>query len=265
MSILKTSVGSEIPIRQRRETNGTLASLSAEVVLDLSGDQNATVTLVCNSFVGTIDFFGASDSTGTSYYPIACFPSALGSVGGTATNSPGQPQLTDVIAAGSTIRTYNIPVGQIKRLRVRVAAFTSGSAICNIITDVNPSINTAIIGTPNTLISSSTAAVGVGLTSTLPAVPGLRHVIDFIRVTRSATIVLTASATPVVITTTNIPGALALTLGQDAAAIGVDRELVLDFGSTGMACSLPNTATTIVCPIYAGVIWRTNVSYRLSA
>lgn len=264
MSILKTSGGIEIPIRQRREINGTLAALSAEVALDLNGDQNATVTLICNSFVGTIDFFGASDSTSASYYPIACFPSALGSVGGT-TNAPGQPQLTDTITAASTIRVYNIPVGQIRRMRVRVVAFTSGTATCNIITDVGPSINTAIMGTPNTLISSTTAAMAAALTATLPAVPGFRHVIDFIRITRSATAALVAAATPVIITTTNIPGSLALTLGQDAGGIGVDRELVLDFGSTGMACLLPNTPTTIVCPAYVGVIWRINVSYRLSA
>ena len=65
------------------------------------------------------------------------------------------------------------------------------------------------------------------------------------------------------VTTTNLPGSPVLTFGSDAAGIGIDKEMRLDFGSTGLAASVLGTATTIVCPAYAGVIWRAVVGYRL--
>jgi hypothetical protein len=91
----------------------------------------------------------------------------------------------------------------------------------------------------------------------------LRHYIDRVSVVRSATAALTASATPVVVTTTNLPGTPALTFGSDAGGIGVDREQIFEFGGAGIATSAVNTATTIVAPVWTGVIWRVNVSYRL--
>ena len=114
-----------------------------------------------------------------------------------------------------------------------------------------------------TLMVSTTGAVSAAVTATLPAVAGLRHYIDRISVVRSATAALTASATPVVTTSANLPGAVAFTFGQDVAGVGVDREQVMDFGGAGISTLLINTATTITCPVYTGVIWRINVSYRL--
>ena len=91
----------------------------------------------------------------------------------------------------------------------------------------------------------------------------MRHYIDRISVLRSATAALTASATPVLVTTTNIPGLPVLTFGSDAGGVGVDKEQVVDFGGTGAAATALGTATTVVCPVYTGVIWRVNVAYRL--
>ena len=114
-----------------------------------------------------------------------------------------------------------------------------------------------------TLNITATAAVSTAVTATLPAVPGMRHYIDRISVLRSATAALTASATPVLVTTTNIPGLPVLTFGSDAGGVGVDKEQVVDFGGTGAAATALGTATTVVCPVYTGVIWRVNVAYRL--
>ena len=86
---------------------------------------------------------------------------------------------------------------------------------------------------------------------------------DRISVIRSATAALTASATPVLVTTTNLHGSPVITFGSDAGGIGVDKEQVLDFGGAGLAASAVSAATTVVCPVYTGVIWRVNVSYRL--
>jgi hypothetical protein len=43
----------------------------------------------------------------------------------------------------------------------------------------------------------------------------------------------------------------------------LDKEVVFEFGGAGIAASAAGTATTIVAPIWTGVIWRINVSYRL--
>ena len=110
---------------------------------------------------------------------------------------------------------------------------------------------------------TGTAAVSTAVTVTLPAVTSLRHYIDRISVVRSATAALTASATPVLVTTTNIPGLPIFTFGSDAAGVGIDREQVMDFGGAGMGAIALGTATTVVCPAYTGVIWRVNVTYRL--
>lgn len=262
MSIIRNLSGTFVPVRERRETSGTLAANNAEVVLDVNGDSNALVYVQSSSFIGTLEFTGASDSAGTGFYSIPAFPYAVGSAGGTIPPS-AQPLLVDALVAANTVRVYAVPCGQLKKVRVRVSAYTSGSAAVTITSDTSETLNASIWLRPTTLMVTATGAAGAAVTATLPAVTGLRHIVDFIRVTRSATAVLTASATPTVVTTTNLPGTPALTFGQDAAAQGVDREVVLDFGGSGLAASVLGTATTVVCPIYTGVIWRINVGYRL--
>jgi hypothetical protein len=158
---------------------------------------------------------------------------------------------------------YSVPVGQLRRLRIRASAFTSGSCVVYVTADANDPLNTAIQNKASTLFVTNTGAASATVTATLPAVAGLRHVIDFIQVTRSATAALTAAATPVLVTTTNLPGAPVLTFGSDVAGIGIDKDVRLDFGSSGLAASVLGTATTVVCPVYTGVIWRVYVGYRL--
>ncbi|MFO0240460.1 hypothetical protein, partial [Gemmatimonas sp.] len=138
------------------------------------------------------------------------------------------------------------------------------NGVVTITSDTAETINLAVWLRPTTLLVSATGAAGAAVTATLPAVAGFRHVIDFIRVTRSATAALTASATPTLITTTNLPGAPVITMGSDAGGIGVDKEGVLDFGASGLAATAVNTNTTVVCPATPNVIWRVNVGYRLS-
>ena len=249
-------------IREQKTASATLAALNAELVIDINGDENALLYFQSNSFVGTLEFTGVNDVGATQYLPIAAYPYAIGCVGGTIPLA-GQPMLIDALVAANTVRVYAVPVGQLKKLRVRASAWTSGSGVLSITTDTQASLNTAIAGKPSTLLVSATAAVSTGVTATLPAVAGLRHVIDFIRVNRSATAALTAAAAPVLVTTTNLPGSPVLTFGSDVAGIGIDKEGVLDFGATGLAATALGTATTIVCPVYTGVIWRVNVGYRL--
>jgi hypothetical protein len=195
------------------------------------------------------------------YFAIPAY--CLAGAGGTVPNA-ATPFTTDTLAATNTHRAYAVRVAQLKRIRLRASAYTSGSASIVIRSDSQRSLHPVVNDRASTsLLVTATAAVGVAVTATLPAVAGLRHYIDFIRVTRSATAALTASATPALITTTNLPGTPALTFGQDVAGIGLDKEVELDFGGTGLAATAVGTASTIVCPAYTGVIWRVNVGYRL--
>lgn len=261
MSTLKNLSGTFVPVRERREAAGTLGALNAEVVLPLNGDENALVYVQSTAFIGTLEFTGLGDET-AGYFPVVAYPYSPGCAGGTIPLA-GQPLLSDALVAANTVRVYSVPVGQLRALRVRASAYTSGAAAVTISSDPNDALNTAIISRPTTLLVTATGASAAAVTATLPSVAGLRHVVDFIRVTRSATALLTAGATPTLVTTTNLPGSPVLTFGADAAAQGVDKEGVLDFGSSGLAASALGTATTIVCPATTGVIWRVNVGYRL--
>jgi hypothetical protein len=165
--------------------------------------------------------------------------------------------ITDTLAATNTQRVYNVRCAQLRKIRVRVSAYTSGAIDVVIRSDTQRSLHPGINDrTSSPLYGTVTAAVGVAATLTLAAVAGLRHYIDFIRIVRSAT-------APLLVTTTNLPGTPVFTFGQDVAAAGVEKEVARDFGGTGLAATSPGVATTIVCPAYTGVIWRVEASYRL--
>ena len=262
MSILRTLAGVFVPVREARETSATLAAANAELVLDVSGDESVLVSMVPSAFVGTISFFGVGETGATNYMTIPAYPFAVGSVGGTIPVA-GQPMMSDAVVAANTLRQWCIPCGQLKKVRILVSAYTSGSAVFTMRSDPQASVNTAILARPSTLLVTATGAASAAVTATLPLVTGLRHILDFISIIRSATVALTAAAAPVVPTTTNIPGALAFTFGSDVAGVGIDKEVRTDFGSSGLACTAMSTATTVVCPVYTGVIWRITVGYRL--
>lgn len=264
MSLFKNAAGTVIPVRERREASGTLAALNAEVVAPMNGDQFALVVVVSTSFIGTLEFTGQSDTAGTNYFSVPAYPVSPSCAGGTILVA-GQPILNHAIVAANTTIVYAVPVGQLRGLRVRASAYTSGSAAITITSEPALSLHTLLNGNPApaTLLVTATGAAGVAVTATLPAVAGLRHYIDEVAVVRSATAALVAAAAPVLVTTTNLPGTPALTFGSDVSMVGGDKEQRLVTGSGSLAASVLGTATTIVCPAYAGVIWRVNVAYHL--
>lgn len=262
MSILRDLLGNFMPHFQSRRSSGNLAVINAELVHDVDGDASAVIyidgtgTLNCTYIVE-----GSPD--GTNYVPLICFPYAPASLGGTLPQ-PGQPLYAEAVNAAAVDRMLCCAVGGLRKIRVRLTAYAGGNAAVTINSDDCPSISPYVRDQKAaTLMVTATAAASAAVTLTIPAVAGLRHYIDRIDVVRSATAALTASATPVLVTTTNIPGAPALTFGSDAGGIGVDKVQSLEFGGAGMAASAPGTATTVVCPLYTGVIWRVNVAYRL--
>ena len=263
MSIFRNLANAFVPVRERREITGSLSALNAELVLPLNGDQYALVTVQSTSLIGTLEFTGAADTAGTLYLPIMAYPVSVMCAGGTIPLA-GQPVLVDALVAAMTARVYAVPVGQLKAIRVRASAYTSGASAVTITSDVNGSLLALATGatTPSTLYVTATGAASAAVTATLPAVPGLRHYIDEVSVLRSATAALVAAASPVVVTTTNLPGSPALTFGSDAGGVGIDIERRLPVG-LGIAGTALGTATTIVAPVWTGVIWRINAAYHL--
>lgn len=268
MSIQKNSLGDVVPVRERRQAGPViLAGLNQEFTMDLNGDANVLVYVQSDLFIGTLEFTGAIDGDDVSapslFFAIPAHCHSPGCLGGTIPLA-GQPMLVDGLVAANLTRVYAIPVAQLKKLRIRASAYTSGNCTIYAVADTNRSLNSqAGEQDPSTLAGTQTAAVGVAATLTLPAVAGLRHYIDSLSVVRSATAALTPSATPVLVTTTNLPGSPILTFGADAAGIGIDKEARLDCGPEGLSASVLGTATTIVCPAYVGVIWRVNCLYHL--
>jgi len=125
-------------------------------------------------------------------------------------------------------------------------------------------INTTFAGAVTTGIGTATGASGAVVTLTLTSPgAGLRHYVTYVSINRYAAALLTASATPVVVTTTNFPGALAFTFPADAAALGTLFQLQEDF-TYPIASSALATNTTIVCPATTGVIWRVSAGFYVA-
>ena len=111
---------------------------------------------------------------------------------------------------------------------------------------------------------SATGAAGAAVTATLPAVPGQFHYITSIVIQRAGAAALAGTAV-LVITTTNLPGSLAWSVGNAVPAGGTMNDLNF-MPATPLKSAAANTATTIVCPAPgAGVLWRVSVTYYTAA
>jgi hypothetical protein len=106
---------------------------------------------------------------------------------------------------------------------------------------------------------SVTGSAGAAVTASLPAVAGQFHYITRINIIAYASAARTGAATPVVVTSTNLPGPLAWTT-PTAMAIGTQYETDIQL-SGPLKSSAANVATTIVAPATTSVIWRINVVY----
>lgn len=109
------------------------------------------------------------------------------------------------------------------------------------------------------LNANGAAAAAVTLTLPTPAT-GKRHQILSLEITLYNSAARTGSATPVVVTTTNL-GGLSWRF-QSAGAIGT-KEVVTLTGHPGapVTAAAEALATTIVCPATTGIIWNVNCVY----
>lgn len=228
-------------------TTGTLATLNAELLLSLNGESSASFD-VRGTFVGTVVVEGSDD--GTNFISIPFY------------NSVTEVWATTATAAG----TFDIPaISSLRIIRVRCSAYTSGS----IITTLNASLGISLVYSkpiPTSTIGTITAATGVAATLTLAAPgTGLYHYITRLVIERHTSALLTAGATPTIITTTNITGSLAFSIPADAAPQGQVYREVIEMGEHSLKSTTANTATTIVAPVTTGVIWRITAYYYVGA
>jgi hypothetical protein len=112
---------------------------------------------------------------------------------------------------------------------------------------------------PTVLWVTATAATGVASTLTLAAVAGQFHYVTAIDIQLYATAARTGAATPLLVTTTNLPGSPVWNFPTAQAIGALDRYDVPLL--TPLKSSVANTATTFVAPIATTGIWRMNVGY----
>jgi hypothetical protein len=221
---------------------GNLGSLNAEVIT--AADGCATVTLdLRGTFSLTIEVAGTVDGVNWTLIPMR------------PVNAASMLYVAAVVGTAA-----GVWVGQCagyRQVRARVTAYTSGSATTTLVacTELyDPRLFGPVTTSGVSVVGASGAAVT--LTMAAPGV-GLRHYVTGFEITRYSAAALTASATPVTISTTNMLASLAYTLPADTQALGFASVFEKNF-SPPLATNAQNTATTIVCPATTGVIWRVN-------
>lgn len=117
--------------------------------------------------------------------------------------------------------------------------------------------------TPAPLTITATGVAAAAVTATLPAVAGQFHYITGFEIVAYSTVARVGAATPVIVTSTNLSGNNAWTFAT-AAGIGTTDTKWYQTASP-IRSAVVNTATTIVCPATASIIWRVNVFYFTAA
>lgn len=234
-----------------RETiigTGTIGALNAEVVIPCDGAASLSLD-IRGTFSMTLEVAGTVDGTNYTLIPVRPVN-----------------QASNVYVAAVTGTTAGIWVGKcapFRSIRVRCTAYTSGSATTTLVADTAP-LDDTLRGRITTSIGTTVGASGAATTLTLAAPgAGLRQYLTYLGINRYAAAVLTASATPVTVTTTNLPGSLAFTFPADAAALGTIDRWREDFAYP-IGASAQNTAVTVVCPATTGVIWRITSGYYIA-
>jgi hypothetical protein len=235
-------------VTDARAQTVTLSALAAEAIIDLNGQATVTADLRTAAASMALVFEGTVD--GTNY------------VATNAYDAQASAYVASVTITTTLAKQYVITATGFKRIRIRVSAFTSGTVVIA----ARASMSDFIISTANlpVLAGTVTAAANTAATLTLAAPgAGLRHYITGIEITRNATAALAGTAT-LVITTTNLPGTLAWSVGNAMAAGGTQIDVNRDF-TQPLQSSAQNTATTIVAPAPgAAVLWRINAYYYLA-
>lgn len=238
------NIGGEV-FTDTRINTATLAALNAEVVMFCQNTNSVSVE-VRNTFVGTMLIQYSIDGTNYDSAPIF---------------NP----ITEVFLVNiSTIGKYiaHLPSGT-KQVRVLMNTFTSGSALVSLRGSEGDNFIYAK-PLPTTLSLTATGVLSAGVTLSLPT-PGasLYHYITNIIVDKYIGTTLTAAAAPIIVTTTNINGTPSFNF-KTLGALG-DSEVKNYTFTNPLKSLVSGTATTIVCPVFTGVIWKVTVFYYIGA
>ena len=265
MSVLYDARGNEIrvgppdsvtneTVTDARPITAVLGSLNAEVVMDLNGAAVATFDIRTAAGALTLSFEGTID--GTNYFALPAF--AQNQLLAAAALS--EQYIGDLVIATTQSGSYTVGVSGFRRVRVRVSAYTSGT----VTVAARASQADAIIVArplPTVLYVTATGASGAAVTATLPAPgAGLFHYITHIHLVQFVVAARTAAATPVLATTTNLPGNPVYSCDATVGAIGQIIQYDLT-PNNPLKSSVANTATTFVGPATTSTIWRWNIGY----
>jgi len=121
-----------------------------------------------------------------------------------------------------------------------------------------------VIEAPSTLGVTTTGTSGAATTLTLPApAAGQFQYIDSLEITLYSTAARTGGATPITVTSTNLPGTPSW-LFSTAAAIG-ELERIELIAEAPLKAVTAATAVTVVCPAVTGGLWNIKAFYRTGA
>lgn len=243
---LATPLGGQQTLHPRESlfVSGLLGALNAEVITAVDGCSTVTVDLR-GTFNLTVEVAGSIDGANWTVIPVRS------TLGGTNLAS----------IAGTAAGSWVGSCAGFRLVRARVTAYTSGAAQTTLLGSLAFADPFMSAGNVTSIITTATGAAAAAVTLTIGAPgAGLRHYITYLRIVRFASALLTAGTTPVLITTTNLPGALTFSFPADAAAQGTVFAYQEDFNFP-VAASAQNTATTIVCPATTGVIWRVTAGH----
>lgn len=242
------SVGTLHP-RETLFLSGALGAVGSEVTIPCDGSAS-----VCVDLRGTfnLSLVVEASSDGTNWTAVPMRP----------LNQAATAYVTAI--GNATAGTWAGSLYGFRFVRARCTVWTSGAATC-VVSASNAPLDQSLSGMVTNQIVTTLGAVGGATTLTLPTPgAGLRHYLTYLSINRYVSAgPLTASATPLAVTTTNLPGALAFTFEADAAVTGTISRWREDF-SYPLVASAQNTATTIVCPATVGVIWRVTAGYYVA-
>jgi hypothetical protein len=221
----------------------SFAALNAELVMDLDGEASVTIDLRATGITGSPVVVMEGTLDGITYEPVLAY------------RRDTQLMVFNLaVTTGSSMLIAD--VAGYRRVRTRVATIPTAGSYSVTLRGTIATNKMLTLRHPATVLGTIQGAVGVASTLTLASPgTGLYHNITRLAITRFATVLLTAAATPVVVTTTNMPGSLAFTIPADAAAVGTVWEKEIDFSAPVKSLAAA-TATTFVGPATAGVIWR---------
>lgn len=226
---------------------GNLGALNAEIQVPCDGAATVAIDLR-GTFSMTVAVQGTVDGTNWVLIPV-------------------RPQTGGVYVLGIVGATAGVWMAScvgFAKVRALVTAYTSGTAAAVLLASNGVFDDFAKNGSVTPLLVTATGAAAAAVTLTLAAPGvGLRHYLTYLRITRFAAALLTAAATPVLVTTTNIPGTLVFSIPAEAAPQGSVFVYQEDFAYPLMTTA-QNAATTIVCPITTGVIWRVTAGYYVA-